>query len=869
MDEDFYNDPLWHQAVMMHESNGQNFSGDGSLLQGPNVPGQGTAKGSMQVMDATNLDPGFGVTPAKDDSADERKRVGNDYLVAMGKRYKHPDLALMAYDWGPGNVDKWLANGAKLNEIPDETQQYIPDVNKRYAKLKGDTTATMTQSPAGFETTQADPIMDALSEKEVSAAPVDPISAALTDGEVQGPTQPKATENKSPTMSDYALDTLKSVPGAVARGVGAIPQIPLYAGNMAARLMGQSWGAAHDLFSDTPYSKEQHEKLANVSPFYTGTTIADTLTKAGAGLTEGIGGDNLSAEQKGRLHQLEQNGLIDNEIYNPKYLPGKLVSAGIQGGVSGPAVGAGPLISAFSGASGELANEKYPNNPLATLLAGGVPFGVKGAYNFGADLVGKGAQANESFPVSKVFEAAQRDLGPNATEADVRAAVDKLGPNAFVADIGPNSRDLGYVTGQTPGRGQEIAQTALEGRQAGQADRIVQAASKGLNVNPGDTYNKVLAKLDEKQQTNASPLYKQAFEANKNVSDPVVNRILDTDAGKAALNFARNRMNNRMALMGEPDPELAEQAKLTGQYQSGGISSGLKLETLDLVKQGFDDQISSLQRKGESGAARDLIGLKKGLVNRLDEVDKTGYDARGNALATGGVYKQARSSYAEPAQQKEALDSGYDYVGKKGNADPDIVKDLSPAQKQFFKLGAANRLQEMIQDTRFGRDASKNVLISPAQEKALSSLFDSPKEFQDFKDSVAHEAEYFRTRHQVLGNSLTDPRMAAREDAELTPTQRALKTGVGGLKHTTEFALRNWPGKFAYAGQLLYNNLTKPKRITPETAEKMANMQFSPKGADDFVDSYKKYLMNQLNNSKNSLTFPGAQNLTINSQTRP
>ena len=36
----------------------------------------------MQVMDATNRDPGFGVLPAQDDSPEERARVGRDYLQA-------------------------------------------------------------------------------------------------------------------------------------------------------------------------------------------------------------------------------------------------------------------------------------------------------------------------------------------------------------------------------------------------------------------------------------------------------------------------------------------------------------------------------------------------------------------------------------------------------------------------------------------------------------------------------------------------------------------------------------------------------------------------------------------------------------------
>ena len=46
------------------------------------------------------------------------------------KKYGNDDLALMAYNWGPGNVDSYLKTGRGMNgqTVPGETQAYVPRV---------------------------------------------------------------------------------------------------------------------------------------------------------------------------------------------------------------------------------------------------------------------------------------------------------------------------------------------------------------------------------------------------------------------------------------------------------------------------------------------------------------------------------------------------------------------------------------------------------------------------------------------------------------------------------------------------------------------------------------------------------------------
>lgn len=86
------------------------------------------ARGVMQLMPGTMRDPGYGVTPMRDDSEAENRRVGQEYLDAMYRKYGDQATALAAYNWGPGNVDKWLKSGADPKKLPAETRKYISNV---------------------------------------------------------------------------------------------------------------------------------------------------------------------------------------------------------------------------------------------------------------------------------------------------------------------------------------------------------------------------------------------------------------------------------------------------------------------------------------------------------------------------------------------------------------------------------------------------------------------------------------------------------------------------------------------------------------------------------------------------------------------
>jgi soluble lytic murein transglycosylase-like protein len=91
------------------------------------------ARGLMQIMkDTAELDTGFGVNYnlSYDELFDPEKNVkfGSDYYLGLKKYYGNDRDALVAYNYGPGNANKWLKKGGDEKLLPVETQNYIKKI---------------------------------------------------------------------------------------------------------------------------------------------------------------------------------------------------------------------------------------------------------------------------------------------------------------------------------------------------------------------------------------------------------------------------------------------------------------------------------------------------------------------------------------------------------------------------------------------------------------------------------------------------------------------------------------------------------------------------------------------------------------------
>ena len=81
----------------------------------PNGP-----QGPMQVSAAAAIDIGGG---DRFDMA-ENRQLGRAYLARMYRHYGNWPDAIAAYNWGPGNMDAWIADGRFTGSFPIEVERY-------------------------------------------------------------------------------------------------------------------------------------------------------------------------------------------------------------------------------------------------------------------------------------------------------------------------------------------------------------------------------------------------------------------------------------------------------------------------------------------------------------------------------------------------------------------------------------------------------------------------------------------------------------------------------------------------------------------------------------------------------------------------
>lgn len=169
----------------------------------PNAVSPKGAQGLTQVMPATGRDPGFGVSPLRDNSPQENVRFGRDYLTAMLRRYPgRPDLALAAYNAGPGVADRFANPQASAG--PTIAQPYQKQSVPSGYRANPD--GSLSMIPGGPAQVAADARADAAAARKAA----EDVKAAQKAQEAQ--TRQSESANTAQSLVN-AIDTLTRSPG--------------------------------------------------------------------------------------------------------------------------------------------------------------------------------------------------------------------------------------------------------------------------------------------------------------------------------------------------------------------------------------------------------------------------------------------------------------------------------------------------------------------------------------------------------------------------------------------------------------------------------------------------------------------------------
>ena len=308
-----------------------------------------------------------------------------------------------------------------------------------------------------------------------------------------------------------------------------------------------------------------------------------------------------------------------------------------------------------------------------------------------------------------------------------------LGVPMTLADTTEGLRSLGGAVARRSPQARAIARDVMEPRALGQIDRLQGAISRDF----GDPTN-VLERSDmllKQAQANSRPLYNEAFQA-PGASSVDAADILATPAGKTALARARTQMLN----------DRKDPSALGIDINDAGepvLSSVPSFETLDYVKKGFDDianegrtPFGTFQPNADQAAA---ASLSSNLRSRIDAVNP--------------AYAQARSAYAGPAAEREALKMGKAAIGQPAESISYTLKNMPAPRQEQYRLGALSGLSERANNARFSTNPFDVVAGSPEAQNRLRALFS--ENAARFIEQANLERQLAKSNSQIIGGSPT------------------------------------------------------------------------------------------------------------------
>lgn len=346
-----------------------------------------------------------------------------------------------------------------------------------------------------------------------------------------------------------------------------------------------------------------------------------------------------------------------------------------------------------------------------------------------------------------------------AALANLNDAVD-MGLPYSLADSAPKLRMLGGAAVRKSPDARALAENTLDPRHLDQAARANESISRILA--PVTDIAERGQQWKQAAQTASGPYYAQGMARAAPVDDRVA-AFLDTTAGKKAMREAYDIASNEGRDPKAMGFDLNEQGEVF-------IRDMPSYETLDLVKRGFDAQLSKF-RNPVTGkldiegnpAAQALDGLRKRFVSTLDELNPD--------------YQKARAAYEGQIRNRDALEQGAKATKNsvRPRDIPRITDRMDDTAKGEFQRGYATSMADAVNDTKMTGDPYSRIYGSTSQREKVGSIF--PENAPKFDRLNTLERDMAKTRYEALGGSPT----AGRQQADQAFAGDIATMGVDGV----------------------------------------------------------------------------------------
>ncbi|WP_316176149.1 hypothetical protein [Bradyrhizobium sp. SZCCHNRI1073] len=430
--------------------------------------------------------------------------------------------------------------------------------------------------------------------------------------------------------------------------------------------------------------------------------------------------------------------------------------------------------AAFGAVAGAGEGNSLTERLKSGLLGGAVGAGVGALAPGAVSLIGQAvspivsnikARVNpEGYARGQVSRAIQesgrsaREIGQDLVDASA------AGQPYMLADaLGNSGQRMLSTVARSPGEGRTAVVNALEGRQAGQGQRVTGIVDEALGS--GNTARQTVDDLTQQARQNSAPLYQEALSRR-----PVWNERLQQffDDPVAQRGLREGVAVQRLEALAEGRPFRPHDYAITGFNEAGDpILSGVpNMRTINLLKKGWDNILEGY-RDGTTGRlnldeyGRALDSVRRSFLREVDSVNPT--------------YGAARREFAGPAQVRDAVRAGSD-AANRGRAADNIARfeAMTAPSQQGYRIGYADTLAARAEKGAMGVNKARPLTSDKAQDE-LSALSlhqgpVQPGQLDPMNRRLAREQTMFETRNQALGGSRTADNLADAEAMGINPT---------------------------------------------------------------------------------------------------